>query len=249
MKDLRAEVYTRRQLNDALENSYIEKVYAPYSIVDKSLINEKERIILVPPVYLADCEDKITEQFSLLREYGFENALVHTIGHIELFAGFDFKMYGGYRLNCVNSYSVDFFAQNGVNDIIISPELTDFQINKLEKSCEIGFLAYGYLPLMITRRCPIKNGKPCNKECCSRKIKDRMNNELNIICSENTAEILNSDVLYLADKLERFEGADFAVLKFTIENNINDIISAYIEKIPPTEKNFTRGLYFRGIKG
>lgn len=249
MKNLRAEVYTRKQLNEALENSYIEKVYVPYSIADKSLINENERIILIPPVYLADCEDKTKKDFTVLREYGFNKALVHTIGHFELLSDMDYELYGGYRLNCVNSSSIDFYTDNGVKDIIISPELTDFQINNLIKSCSIGFLAYGHLPLMITRRCPIKNGKPCNKERCNRKLKDRMNNELDVICSENTAEILNSDVLYLADKLERFDNADFAVLKFTIENNINDIISAYVKECPPTGNDFTRGLYFRGVKG
>lgn len=246
--ELRAEVYTRKQLGAALENPHLKMVYAPYSIVDKSLVSENDRIILVPPVYLADCEDDISHKFSELMKLGFNRALVHTAGHVELFKKSEFNLYGSYRLNCTNSSSLAFYAENNIKDIIVSPELTTFQINQLEKTCKIGFIAYGYLPLMITRRCPVKNGKPCNKECCNRIIKDRMNNELHVICSENTAEILNSDMLYLADKLDRFNNVDFAVLKFTTENNISDIVSAYINQEAPLQKNFTRGLYFRGIK-
>ena len=247
--ELRAEVYTRRQLVAAIDNVHIRKIYAPHSIVDKSLAAECERIVLIPPVYLADCEGEVYKRFSELKNSGFKNVLVHTVGHIELFSEIGFTLYGGHRLNCTNSESVAFLTENGVTDIVVSPELTAFQINSLEKYCKIGFLAYGYLPLMITRRCPVKNGKPCNKECCGRTIKDRMNSELHVICSENTAEILNSDVLYLADKMDKFDNTDFAVLKFTVEENINDIISSYIDRNTPEKKNFTRGLYFRGIKG
>ncbi len=245
----RAEVYTRKQLGLALDNSEIDKVYAPYNIVDESLLSDKDRIILVPPVFLSDCENELLLKLKKLNEIGFKNILVHTIGHIELFSEQDFVLYGGNRLNCINSDSIAFYSENKVNDIVVSPELTAFQINQLKKSCNIGFLAYGYIPLMITRRCPVKNGKPCNKECCRRTVKDRMDNTLNVICNENTAEILNSDVLYLADKLDSFRNADFAVLKFTVENDVDYIISAYMNRESPTMKDFTRGLYFRGIKG
>ena len=158
-----------------------------------------------------------------------------------------FDLYGGYRMNCLNSESILFFKENGVKDIIISPEITSAQMNCL-KTDNFGFIAYGYLPLMITRRCPVKNGKPCNKIYCKRSLEDRKGNKLSVICSENTSEILNSDVLYLADKMSYFKKAEFAVLKFTVENNIDEIISSYINSEPCKDNNFTRGLYFRGVK-
>ncbi len=245
--ELRAEVYTRKQLGEALENKHISMIYAPYNLIDKSLIYEQKRIIIVPPVYLADCEEAVSKKLAELREYGFENAVVHTIGHIELLSEMGFSLYGGHRLNCVNSETVSFLSENNIKDIIVSPEITAYQINQLNKRLSIGFLAYGFLPLMVTRRCPIKNGKPCNKESCRRTIKDRMNNELRVICSENTAEILNSNVLYLADKLDKFSNADFALLRFTVENDINSVVNSYLNSAKPDNNNFTRGLYFRGV--
>ncbi len=246
--ELRAEVNTRKQLAKALDNRNLSIIYAPYSIVDKSLSAENSRIVLVPPVYLADCEQRIAKRFAELKNEGFYKVLVHTIGHIQLFSEMGFELYGGVRLNCMNSDSLSFYSDYGVKDIILSAELTAYQINQLENPVKTGIIAYGYLPLMITRRCPIKNGKPCNKECCGRTVKDRMNNELHVICSENTAEILNSDVLYIADKMKHFSGTDFAVLKFTVEAETDDIINNYLNNEKPPMDKFTRGLYFRGVK-
>lgn len=243
----RAEVYTSAQLDSALNNPNIEMVYAPYNILSDKYLPLKERIILVPPLYLADCESELKNKLIELKKAGFNKVLVHTIGHIELFSSLGFDLYGGYRLNCLNSESILFFEENGVRDIIISPEITSAQINHI-KNDNFGFIAYGYLPLMITRRCPLKNGKPCNKNYCKRSLIDRKGNKLNLICSENTAEILNSDVLYLADKINFFSEVAFAILKFTVEDNIDEIISSYVNSKPCENNNFTRGLYFRGIK-
>lgn len=243
----RAEVYTSTQLERALNNPNIEMVYAPYTIIQDKHLIFKEKIILVPPLYLADCEAELKNKLNELKALGFTKILIHTIGHVEFLSSLGMELYGGYRLNCLNSEAIFFFEENRVRDIIISPEITSTQINRLKKG-NYGFIAYGYLPLMITRRCPLKNGKPCNKNYCERSLIDRKGNKLNVICSENTAEILNSDVLYLADKISFFTKAAFAVLKFTVENNIDDIISSYVNSKPCENNNFTRGLYFRGVK-
>ncbi len=245
--ELRADVYNRTQLEQAISNNHIGKIYAPYQIIDDKLSSYSDRIIVVPHVFLGDCEEKITASLMKLRQYGFDKALAHTIGHIQLLHDIGFNVYGSYRLNCINSDSIAFYSDEGVSDIILSPEMSASQINNLSSS-GIGFIAYGYLPLMITRRCPIKNDTPCNKKCCNRTITDRKGNKLSIICSETTAEILNSDVLYLADKMNNFRSTDFAVLKFTIEDNIKEIIDAYVNAMSPIMNNYTRGLYFRSIK-
>ena len=243
----RAEVYTSEQLDKALNNPHIELVYAPYSILNDSHVKHSGRIVLIPPLYLADCEAELKNKLSRLKSNGFNKILVHSIGHIELFSAMDFDLYGGYRLNCLNSESILFFSENAVNDIIVSPEITAAKLSSF-KNKKIGFVAYGFLPLMITRRCPISNNKPCNKYCCNQMITDRKGNKLSVICSENSVEILNSDVLYLADKLDSINNAEFALLKFTTEKNVNEIITAYVTRKRSDIKNFTRGLYFRGIE-
>lgn len=243
----RAEVYTRKQLCETLENSSIELVYSPLRLIEPALSQYSDRAILVPPVYLADCEKKVTQRLMQLKESGFNKALAHTVGHIDMLKSLGFEIYGGVRLNCTNSDTVHLLAEYELKDAIVSEELTAQRLNKLEKPIQLGFVAYGFLPLMITRRCPIKNGKPCGTECCRKSITDRSGRSLNVICSENTVEILNSDVLMLSDKLERFANMDFAVLKFTVEDDVNPIIKKYINCQACEMPNFTRGLYFRGV--
>lgn len=245
---LRAEVYTKEQLSEALGDPRIELIYAPFSFLNNSLAGESERLVAVPPVFLGDCEEAVAGRLCAVREMGFTKALAHTVGHIELLQKLGFEIFGGVRLNCLNSETLSFLAGCGVRDTVVSAELTARQMNTLKKPFPIGFLAYGFLPLIITRRCPIRDGKPCGTTCCGKSVTDRRKRKMRVICSENTAEILNSDALDLGDRLDAFQNADFAVLKFTVEKKIAPILSAYAEGRRTGSEPFTRGLYFRGLE-
>lgn len=247
MMKLRAEVYTREQLAEALGDPRVTLIYTPISFLCHSLLPESERLIAVPPVFLGDCEEAVSERLRAIREMGFTKALAHTVGHIELLQKTGFEIFGGARLNCLNGGTLSFLAGCGLRDTVVSAELTARQINSLKKPLPIGFLAYGFLPLMITRRCPIRDGKPCGTTCCGKSVTDRTGRKMRVICSENTAEILNSDALDLGDRLDAFQNADFAVLKFTAEKKIGPILSAYAEGRRTGSVPVTRGLYFRGL--
>ena len=244
--ELRAWVYTRGQLEEALGCPEISAVYVPMKFAGDTL-SQRERVILLPPEYLADCEQRVERELCGLKAQGFERAVAHTVGHIELLGRNGFTICGGNRLNCTNSETMRFWTEQGLSDIIVSPELTVSRINNLDKPIKTGFLAYGHLPLMLTRRCPIKDGKPCGKENCGRKITDRRGNELDVICSDNTVEILNSDVLMLSGRLREFN-TGFAVLRFTTETRITDIVKLYAEDRKADVKKLTRGLYYRGVE-
>lgn len=249
MKDteLRAWVYNAKQLDDALSATEIKCVYVPLKLISGQLSGYADRIILLPPEYLADCEDRVSAELERLYGLGFHHALAHTVGHIELLSHIGFTIHGGNRLNVTNSETMRFFAGCGLCDIIVSPELTVRRINRLEKPIPTGFIAYGKLPLMLNRRCPISDGKPCGKQNCGRHITDRKGSELDIICSENTVEILNSDILILSDRLHEFD-TDFAVLRFTTEKDIVPVVEQYMNNKPPEANKFTRGLYYRGTE-
>ena len=100
---------------------------------------------------------------------------------------------------------------------------------------------------MLTRRCPIANGKPCGKNGCNGSLKDRHGNEIPVFCGKNSVELLNPDTLVLSDKPETLQKFDFAVLKFTTETNVAEILRLYKEQRKPDGK-LTRGLYFRGAE-
>ena len=70
-------------------------------------------------------------------------------------------------------------------------------------------------------------------------------------CSKNHGyvEILNSEVLYLADKLNDFN-ADFLRLDFYDETpeRVRDIVLMYENRSASDMDKITRGLYYRGVK-
>lgn len=245
-KKLRAEVTDSRQLEQALRFGGFHYIYAPVNLLSETT-PRKDEIIAVPPVFLGDCEDSVKERLSELRELGFEHAMAHTSGHLPIIDKAGLKAHGGVRLNIANSKAAEFFAEQGAEDLILSCELTAARINKLSCPVPKGIIAYGRLSLMITRRCPINDGKPCKgRNNCGKALTDRQGKKIKAVCG-STVELLNPDVLTLADKTEDFSGADFFVMRFTDEKDIVSAAEAFINGIIP-ENGFTRGLYYRGVE-
>ena len=251
MKKLRAEVVDIKQLEQALSFDRFEYIYAHERFLNKNT-HQKEKIIVLPDIFLGDCEEKTLNRLKELKELGFSRALAHTVGHIPLIQKAEMTLHGGMRLNIANSLSAEFFAEQGAADIIVSCELTASKIKALNSPVPYGVVAYGRLPLMVTRRCPIKDGKPCNNgNNCRKYLTDRQGKKLKTLCS-NTVELLNPDILTIADKIADFPAAEFFVLKFTDEKDIISAAEDFIKGKKPqgtfTRENFTRGLYYRGVE-
>lgn len=245
-KNLRAEVSVPKQLEQAVSYGKFQYIYADERLLDDKT-PQKDKIIAVPPIFLGDCEDYTAHRLKKLKSWGFNRALAHTVGHIPLIENSGMKIHGGARLNISNSLSAEFFTEQGIEDITLSTELTVQRIRSLSCKVPFGVIAYGYLPVMITRRCPINDSKPCNNgQNCGRFITDRQGKKLKTLCS-NTVEILNPDLLTIADKTEDFPTVDFFVLKFTHEWDIIEITESFLKGEKP-QSGFTRGLYYRGVE-
>lgn len=243
---LRAEISNKDQLAQALRQADFNFIYAPVRLLDNDT-PKKEKIIAVPNVFLADCEQETQNSLIKLKEMGFEHALAHTSGHISLIKKAEMKLHGGMRLNITNSLSADFFAELDFEDIILSCELTAKRIRALKTKVPFGIIAYGRLPLMITRRCPINDGKPCeNGENCGRYLKDRKGEKILTLCS-NTVELLNPDILTVANRLSDFDTCDFFTMRFTHEKNVGEAAELFRRGEKPVG-NVTAGLYYRGVE-
>ena len=154
------------------------------------------------------------------------------------------EFYCDHTLNVTNSYAVKVLEDMGAKGITCSAELKFSQINSLNSDVPVGITGYGRLPLMITRNCPIGDCSRCKGE-----IVDRTKRAFPVKCSKKRGytEVLNSDILYTADKLDEVN-CDYVILDFYDEDpeQVKEILEKYISG-SPFEKPFTRGLYFRGI--
>lgn len=242
----RAEVASENQLLQALELGF-ELVYAPLALLSESTPH-KDRIVVIPPLFLADCEEEVRERLTALRSAGFKRGMAQTLGHAQLLKECGCELHGGHRMNLLNSFSVKVCEDFGFADVTLSIEGTAAQLAEIRCQIPRGIVAYGRLPLMAMRRCPIADGAPCRRKLpCNESIADRYGGKMPVLCGGNSVELLNPDTLVLSDRQQTLAAFDFAVLKFTTETELEPVLKMYLNNSKPQGK-LTRGLYFRGAE-
>ncbi len=242
----RAEVHNAEQLLQAVELPF-EMIYAPIEILSEKT-EHKQKIAVAPPLIINEEEDR--KKLLKLRKSGFENGFAQTLAHAQLLKECGFKIFGGFRMNILNSLSAKVCESFGFTDITLSIEGKAAELSKINSSIPVGFVAYGKLPLMLMRRCPVADGKCCGiyggKKTCEKRIFDRFGREIPVLCSGRCVELLNPDTLILSDKSEILNKFDFIVFNFTDEDNLKSIVEMYENQILPGGR-FTRGMAFDGV--
>ena len=215
-----------------------KRIFIPVWCNDEDFIDNRAGVEI--PRGLFGMESELKKRLERLKKIGVKNALCSNLGAYKTAEDMGFKVFGDFGLNIFNSISAAMF-----NSPIISFEATLEQISKINAD-DKGVIAYGYLPLMITRNCPIKNHLGCSQ--CTGKLTDRKGFDFPVLCSKYPCvEILNSTVLYMGDRQDEIN-ADFLHFYFTTEtkSQVEKIISSF-ESGAPLDEKYTRGLYYRGV--
>lgn len=181
---------------------------------------------------------------------GVEEAWAGNIGAAALAKSCGMQVHGGFSLNIFNAASLAWYEQFGLADAELSFELTLKQAASIGGSLPRGLVAYGRLPLMLTRNCPAKNAGGDCKTCPKNTgLTDRRGVRFPIRCAGGCSEILNSVPLSMADKTGEMKGIDFVTLRFTVENSVEsgEILTSFLQGENP-DADHTRGLYFRGVE-
>ena len=210
------------------------------SLPDKVLIADIPRWI--------QSEDILKSRLSEFKDNGFTHAYCGNLAAIKIAKDLGFKIIGGIGLNVANCESAEFLSGQGADIITLSAEMQMGDAKNLNVLVPKGIFAYGRLPLMLTKNCPLKNGREC-KDCDKKGIiTDRKNIDFPVECRGTSVEILNSAPLFLADKQGDLGAFDFLLLWFTDEEkqDAQKIITGYKNSSTPPA-NFTRGLYYREL--
>ena len=185
---------------------------------------------------------------------GFTDYHVGNLGAVALCRELNVSMHGGFSLNVFNTESVNAFEKLGLTDTELSFELTKEEIAAVGGEMQRGILVYGRQPLMLVRNCPLANSR---KGCLNCKttltIQDRKDARFPVQCTKTEgkpiySEVLNSVPLVLSDWLDDGMRADFGVLRFTVENDVEceEIVNAFVQRKKP-QNDYTRGLFTRGV--
>lgn len=233
-----------RTIEQALSaNELSEYLVIPEKIITENLLSKipAEKIIVSPPRLILN-EEKVISRLAELKKFGLNHLLCHTLDSVAVGKNLGFRLHGSFTLNVFNSFSAEYLHNIGLEDCIFSIEATLQQFSQIRTEMPVGAVIYGRLPLMLTRNCPIDNEIGCKQ--CTGYIVDRTSRKLPVVCSKDYVEILNPDILYMADKIKEFSNISFTAVLLHDENA--EQTKSAVSGIKPTG-NITRGLYYRGV--
>lgn len=216
-----------------------KNIFIPLNSSLEDFVDNRAGVVL--PRGLFGIENEVKQRLEKLKKAGVAKALCGNIGSYTLAKSMGFQVFGDFGLNIYNSQSA-----NMIENPILSFELTLEQANKISAE-NTGIIAYGKVPLMLTRNCPIKNSIGCYECGKNGRLTDRKGYEFEVLCSEYPCvEMLNSVPIYMLDRLNEIK-TDFIHFYFSTEtaSQVEHIIKLYENKAKPDFK-YTRGLYQRG---
>ena len=233
--------YTARFLNpDSIPDKHpFKRIFIPIWSSDEDFVDNRAGVEI--PRGLFGMEEKLTKRLEHLKKIGVRKALCSNLGAYSLAQKMGFEVYGDFGLNIFNSESAQLF-----NSPILSFEATLEQTNRIGAK-DTGIIGYGYLPLMLTRNCPIKNHLGCSR--CTGKLTDRKGFEFKVKCSPYPCvEVLNPVPVYMGDRKKEIK-TDFIHFYFTDEskNQVEQIINLF-KTGGQFDGKYTRGLTYRGVE-
>lgn len=247
---IRVNVSSLDQLN-AVDPNTVELCAVPLSLAVKAAkVFPAHKLAVSMPRSTFD-EAGQTARLREVKGAGITHLYAANLAHVTMAREQGFLLHTGFGFNLTNSCALNVMKDLGAVDAVVSFEMRASQIAKLKKPLPIGVYAYGRLPLMLTVNCPISAAVGCKS--CTRHVTDRTGRVFPVKCSkkEGYVELLNSEVLYLADKLDDFRSADHLLLDLTDERpaRVRQIVEEYANGgLNGRPDNITRGLYYRGVQ-
>ena len=197
-------------------------------------------------IYPAD-EEAVTRRLSALVDAGVKKALCQNIGAVAITENAGAEPLGGALLNILNSKAGTVLSSFGVKDITVSPEMSFDLMRRFAPGTEWGYIAYGHLPLMHFRCCPMQGANGCGGCTGKGKLTDRRGDDFTVICENRRYSVLYNPVpLYTGDMKVPY--SDFVTLYFTDETAEQSAeITAYYKEGRSLPCRRTAGLYDKNL--
>lgn len=242
-KQFIARFSSTEQIPQNLDN--IKAIIIPYECQMPKI--DGVQIIAELPRYIAN-ENFVENRLYELKQQGINTVICGNLSTVAMAKRIGFDVMGNAGLNVLNSETVTVIENIGLASTLLSAEISLKELRNISAEIPVGVFAYGRLPLMITRNCPLKNGRTCAE--CDKKgfLTDRKGMKFPVMCRNGYSELLNSAPLYMADRLNEVPDVDFLVLYFTNETSeeAEKIIKMY-NTSAKAEGEYTRNLYYRDL--
>ena len=217
-------------------------------ISDETAAAHGDKLVAELPalIFPAD-EDAAKKRLLALKAAGLRAALCENLGAMRIAREAGLELHGGAALNLLSSRALERAGALGLADATVSFELAMSAIRKLAGKTPRGLIAYGRLPLMRMRCCPVQGERGCGACTGRSELVDRMGVKFPTLCDRKRyTTLLNSVPLNLSD--EPIRGVDFITLYFTLETReeCEQIARDFAAHSAPKGER-TRGLYYRTL--
>lgn len=240
-----ARFYRAAQMAEA---EALEKILLPLSeITPERIAALGEKLIAeLPAVCFPENAGALETQVAALKNAGLSAVWTDNIYGIELARRHGLAVYGGFGLNVANSEAAAFYEKQGLSALTVSFELPMGAVKNLGGDIKRGVAAYGHLPLMRFRNCPVRANTGCAACAGAGSLTDRKDISFPVECGEKRfSTLLNSVPLDLAG---RDDPADFRLLWFTRESaaECGRVIGRFTRG-ERADGPHTGGLYYRKL--
>ena len=227
-----------------------EALYVPVELLDGELTAQYGEKLVgeLPRLLFPGGEAALRRHLEALRSAGLKTVCAGNAGTVRLGRELGFRVSGGFDLNILNSRALAEWASRGVAETLLSPEIRMPAAARLEEGIPRGVLAYGYLPLMLFRCCPMQGKGGCGSCDGRRSLRDRQSAAFTVLCHRKQySSLLNSVPLYVSDR--DLSGLDFQLAYFTLETpgDCRRIAEAMAAGAPFAGQR-TLGPYFRAMR-
>ena len=225
-----------------------EKIILPISeLIHKPDLIGENTVGEIPSLLFGKAEEVAFSRLRKLKELGLRETYCENIGALYLSRQAGLLPRAGALMNITNTAAVTEYEKLGVISATLSFELRLRAAEEIGGTLPRGILAYGYLPLMHMRSCPLRSDKGCGICRGGGELRDRKGVSFQVLCrGREYSVLLNSVPLYIGD--ENLQAFDYVLLSFTYEDRkrCEEIFRMFSEG-KKADFSRTRGLYFREL--
>ncbi len=237
--------FTPEQITNA---DALERLILPVDAVSPALLSQygDKLTAELPALLFPEDEPALADRLAVFQAAGLREIWTDNIYGIQLGKRLGLAVRGGFGLNITNAQSINFYVNQRLASLTLSFELPMASIKALDGPISWGIAAYGHLPLMRFRNCPVRANIGCAVCGGQGRLTDRKGIAFPVECGgQRYASLLNSVPLHIAD---RIQPGDWRLLWFTRETR--EQCAAVIREFRegrPSPLPRTGGLYYRQL--
>ena len=191
--------------------------------------------VILPPVIFDSDRSAVEEMLKSAIQSGAKSITVGNLGHLALAKTAKLPLIGDFRLNVANNLTAQKWEELGLQEIILSPELTLPQIRDVKGNTAV--IVYGRIPLMTLEKCVIREIADCRTcDADQATVTDRRGIEFPILREwEHRNVVYNSLPTCMSDRTDELE-------RYGIENRHFIFSDETPEEVDGVIEAFERGL-------